>query len=66
MRIYNKLYYVKSFLTIVEIVFPSAVPPNCVEAIPITFPIEAIPENPVSAMIFATAASTSASLNCAR
>ena len=33
--------------------------------IPITFPIEAIPEAPVSAMIFAIIASTSASESCA-
>ncbi len=48
----------------VEIVLPSAVPPNCAEANPITFPIEAIPVAPVSAMIFAIMASTSASPSC--
>ncbi|MNX40019.1 hypothetical protein D3C86_703930 [compost metagenome] len=46
-------------------VFPSAVPPNCADAKPITLPIEAIPDAPVSAIIFATTASTSVSLNCA-
>ena len=46
-------------------VFPSAVPPSCAEANPITLPIDAIPDAPVSAMILAIIASTSASLNCA-
>ena len=49
----------------VDMVFPSAVPPNCALANPITFPIDAIPEAPVSAIILATTASTSASLNWA-
>jgi hypothetical protein len=44
--------------------FPSAVPPNCADANPITLPIDAIPVAPVSAIIFAITAST-ASLNCA-
>jgi hypothetical protein len=34
-RIYNKLSYAKSFFTIVAIVLPSALPANCLEAIPI-------------------------------
>jgi hypothetical protein len=55
--------YTKSFLTMVEMVFPSAVPANCAEANPITFPMEAIPDAPVSAMILAMTASTSSSLN---
>ena len=57
------LLYTKSFLTIVEIVFPSADPPICAEANPITFPIDAIPDAPVSAMILAIIASTSVSDN---
>jgi hypothetical protein len=52
------------FFTIVEIILPSAVPPNCADANPITLPIDAIPVAPVSVMIFITA-SISASLNCA-
>jgi hypothetical protein len=61
----RNLIYTNNFLTIVEMVFPSAVPPNCTAANPITFPIEAIPVAPVSAMIFAMITSTSASLSCA-
>ena len=46
-------------------VFPSALPPICADANPITFPIEAIPDATVSEIILETMASTSASDNCA-
>ena len=45
--IFYSLNYTNNFLTIAEIVFPSACPPICAEANPITFPIEAMPVAPI-------------------
>ncbi len=59
----TNLFYANNFFTIVEMVLPSAFPANSAATWPITLPIEAIPEAPVSAIIFATTASTSSSLN---
>ena len=61
----SQFYYTSNFFTIVDMVFPSALPPISADASPITLPIEAIPDAPVWAMILAIIASTSASESCA-
>src|SRR5579863_2681527 len=57
-------YFVNNSFATALIVFPSAWPANCRVATPITFPISAGADAPVSAMIFATAAFKACSSSC--
>src|SRR5580692_8120069 len=60
----NFHYFVNSSFAAALIVFPSACPANCLAATPITFPISAGEEAPVSAMIFESAAFNACSSSC--
>src|SRR3712207_3585365 len=51
--------YARSFLTMAEIALPSALPANCLLAMPITLPMSFMPDAPVEAMMVRTAASIS-------
>ena len=57
-------YYESNSFTTAEIVFPSALPANSLEASPITFPISFIEDAPVREMIPAIAVRNSSSESC--
>ena len=59
-----KCFYDKSFFTIAEIAFPSALPASCLVATPITLPISWGVVAPTSAIMPFTASVSSSSLIC--